>query len=88
MSKYQNALDNLYDEAMISSAEETLINECKDTLQELVDKEKPMLVTDIHVDEFYCPKCHSEITHSKCDIESRPSYCENCGQKLDWSDEE
>ena len=57
-------------------------------LKELVDKETPMLVTDIHVDEFYCPNCHGEITHSKSDVENRPKYCECCGQKLDWSEED
>lgn len=47
-------------------------------------KETPMLVTDIHVDEFYCPKCHSEITHDINNYGARPRYCEDCGQRLDW----
>ena len=55
-----------------------------DIIQELVDKEeKPMKVTDIHVDEFYCPKCHSEISHDKYNSE-HPKYCEECGQRLDF----
>ena len=58
------------------------------TLKELVDKETPMLVTDIHVNEFYCPKCHSEITHDINNYGARPKYCEDCGQKLDWGEYE
>lgn len=52
-----------------------------------LDKETPIKVTDIHVDEFYCPKCHSEISHDKYNSE-HPKYCEECGQRLDWSDSE
>ena len=54
------------------------------TIQELVNKETPMLVTDIHIDEFYCPKCHAEITHDINNYLGRPTYCEECGQRLDW----
>ena len=82
-NKYQEALKRLRTNEYLTSREQ---REYYNLLQELVDKETPMLVTDIHVDEFYCPKCHAEITHSKSDIENRPKYCEYCGQKLDWSD--
>ena len=58
-----------------------------ETLKELVNKETSMKVTDIHVDEFYCPKCHSEISHDKYNSE-HPKYCEECGQKLDWGEYE
>ena len=55
---------------------------------ELVNKETPMLVTDIHVDEFYCPKCHAEITHDISNYGARPKYCEECGQRLYWGEYE
>lgn len=29
---------------------------------------------------FFCPVCNMEVNDMK--------YCPNCGQKLDWSDEE
>lgn len=91
-NKYQEALDiiNTSDDEKFIKDSRAYFDKYKispvSVIQELVDEKTPMLVTDIHVDEFYCPKCHSEITHSKDDIESRPSYCENCGQRLDWSD--
>lgn len=90
MSKYQEALD-----VINQSDDEKFIKDCKayfekykinpvEVIQELVDKEeKPMKVTDIHVDEFYCPKCHSEISHDKYNSE-HPKYCEECGQRLDF----
>lgn len=59
------------------------INEALGKIKELVNKATPMLVNDIHIDEFYCPKCHSEITHDISNI-YHPQYCEECGQRLDW----
>lgn len=80
-NKYQEALNSVR-KAYVESDhyDEEDIN----LLQELVDKETPVLVTDIHVDEFYCPKCHAEITHDISNYGARPKYCEECGQKLDW----
>jgi hydrogenase maturation factor HypF (carbamoyltransferase family) len=90
MNRYQEALDRLGAEKLARG--ELIRNDSKVEsylliLQELVDKEKSMKVTDIHVDEFYCPKCHSEITHDTNNI-YHPQYCEECGQRLDWSDRE
>ena len=75
---------------MTSKLIERLINkeylterERKEWLNTLLKRETPMKVTDIHVDEFYCPKCHSEISHDKYNSE-HPKYCEECGQKLEW----
>ena len=75
---------------MISKLIERLINkeylterERKEWLNILLKRETPMLVTNIHVDEFYCPKCHAEISHDSSNI-YHPQYCEECGQKLDW----
>lgn len=84
MSKYQEALKRLKTNEYLTSREQ---RQYCNLLQELVNKETPMLVTDIHVDEFYCPKCHSEISHDKYNSE-HPKYCEECGQRLDWSDSE
>ena len=42
----------------------------------------PVEVTDIHVDEFFCPVCGSEIPHDIDDV--KPNYCEVCGQRLKW----
>lgn len=93
-NKYQEALDVVNqsdDEKFIKDSrayyEKYKINPVV-VLQKLVDKEKPMLVTDIHVDEFYCPKCHAEITHDISNYGARPKYCEECGQRLDWGEYE
>ena len=85
MNKYQEAIDRLL--LLCKNRFKDQIgfryNEDLATLQELVNKETPMKVTDIHVDEFYCPKCHSEISHDKYNSE-HPKYCEECGQRLDF----
>ena len=96
MNKYQEALErifppkyfnNIFPQFLSMTTSVSIKREDFETLQELVNKETPMKVTDIHVDEFYCPKCHSEISHDKYNSE-HPKYCEECGQRLDWSDSE
>lgn len=32
---------------------------------------------------FKCPTCKSEYI---CEKENEPLYCQNCGQRLDWSE--
>lgn len=34
---------------------------------------------------FKCPTCKSEYI---CEKENEPLYCQNCGQRIDWSEEE
>ena len=46
------------------------------------NKERTYKVTDIHVDEYYCPACGAEIPHSHED--KGDNYCRECGAKLDW----
>lgn len=48
-------------------------------------KERTYKVTDIHVDEYYCPACGAEILHDHED--KGDNYCRECGAKLDWSEE-
>ena len=78
INKNQEALDNLYDEAMISSAEEDLINTCKNKIQKIIDKTFPMSVKweDIGYDNYrdanvygcICPRCNL-ILMSATDID-------------------
>lgn len=35
--------------------------------------------------EFWCPMCNAKIKR-KGVKEYSPNFCENCGQRLDWSD--
>lgn len=85
-NKYQEALDTIrtYYDTWTGASIGFMYGKEINLLQQLIDKETPMLVTDIHVDEFYCPKCHSEITHDINNYGARPRYCEDCGQRLDW----
>ena len=83
MNKYQEALDNIIN--WTRPNERTSHEEDYANLQELIDKETPMLVVDIHVDEFYCPNCHAEISHDSSNI-YHPRYCEECGQRLEWKE--
>ena len=44
-------------------------------------------------DNWHCPKCDSFVgervyVHSKVHDQRKKKYCDDCGQKLDWSDEE
>lgn len=38
------------------------------------------------IDNFYCPNCNHPLTnrHEQCEL----PYCDICGQKLDWGEEE
>ena len=43
-------------------------------------------------DNWHCPECDSFVgervyVHSKVHDQRKKKYCDNCGQKLDWSDE-
>lgn len=42
-------------------------------------EETPMKVTDIHVDEFYCPACGEEIGIY---LKVWQRYCPMCGQRI------
>ena len=44
-------------------------------------------------DNWHCPECDSFVgervyVHSKVHDQRKKKYCDNCGQRLDWSDEE
>lgn len=85
MSKYQEALDSAVDSG-ISMKDWTL-------LKELVEKATPKARSVEHSGQrspdgasvvmffkYYCPCCKSRI--SEID-----KFCQNCGQRLDWSEE-
>lgn len=58
------------------------------TLQELVDKETPKKMTETTsystTRACLCPICHKRWSMSN---RRKYKYCPNCGQKLDWSEE-
>lgn len=53
------------------------VEECR----EAVEKQKPMKVKEIHVDEYYCPACGAENMADQGIVEDR--HCPYCGQRLD-----
>lgn len=45
------------------------------------EKQIPKKVTDIHVDEYYCPNCGAENIADQGKVPHK--YCPNCGQLLE-----
>jgi len=45
-----------------------------------LEKQVPMGVKEIHLDEYYCPACGSENTCNDGQVED--DYCPACGQRL------
>lgn len=78
-NKYQEALDCIIN--WTRPSERTMLEEDFETLQELVDKEKPMKPSMVweHADPKTRCKCSAGVIPAN-------NYCWNCGQKLDWSD--
>ena len=59
-----------------------------DVLQELVDRAKPMkLYTVRNITNKICPSCHLIFSIDELGRYEKNRYCHNCGQKLDWEDE-
>lgn len=96
MSKYQEALDELYEGYQYGMAG----RHYKDILQELIDKEKPMKPIRYNTNQYKCPKCLNQIKGQKWlynmetkrfdikfKIKPTKIYCPYCNQKLDWGDE-
>ena len=54
---------------------------------------KPHQWKRLESDNWHCPECDSFVGErvyvcSKVHDQRKKKYCDNCGQKLDWSDEE
>ena len=88
MNKYQEALD--FVKKHLDSKQDL---EKVEVLQELVDKTTPKKPinrinyrTDINA--YYCPNCNGFICNYYDKDNERDDYCCNCGQALDWSDED
>ena len=102
MNKYQRAYnlidgDVLFHSIALDDDDERFkeLLEALGILNELVDKATPKRLDSLYYkirkeyDEYYvrgrCLTCGNEFTVSK---ENRPNYCSNCGQKLDWGEDE
>ena len=97
MNKYQQALDRMEENYYNNDTSFGAMKNFKkdvETLQELVDKATPTKPSywgdgydyegNIIYDVYDCPKCGEsyEIDYEKY------KYCPNCGQAIDWSDED
>lgn len=95
MNKYQEAylkLLSIFNAMQLGIYEHSTLEvaELFDTIQELVDKEKPLTpeYKNTKVEkEHYLDKDYQMLYHCpKCDSVVYPiSRCEHCGQNLDWN---
>lgn len=91
MNKYKIALSDIMCFVPFGELEEQ-----EKILQELVEKATPKKVKNItdyysvEIDEYeytlgYCPYCNKDIIFDKY---YQLNYCSECGQKLDWSEDD
>lgn len=55
-----------------------------------LEKQTPKVVTDTGNEERYeicCPNCNKDL-YEKYDRNEKSLYCDECGQALDWGEEE
>lgn len=57
-----------------------MVMEAADAIEKLSRRETPMKITEIHVDEYYCPACGAENNCDEGDVQD--TYCPACGQRL------
>lgn len=65
-----------------------IIIQCYDELKliyDFIQSKATWIVTDIHVDEFTCPKCGAEIVAEKSDRRYH-KFCSYCGTRLAFAD--
>lgn len=77
------------------------INLAIEALEKQIPK-KPNIYTDVRnelypdgadkgtedIDTYVCPACDMYIVECECLEEYMPAYCDDCGQKLDWGNED
>ena len=58
-------------------------------LQELVDRDKPMKPHQDGIEDWdrSCPNCRTDGIWSE-EMMYKHNYCSNCGQAIDWSEDE
>lgn len=104
VNEYQDSLNELYENATngedvyIKQKHIKGITECRDVLQELVDKEKPKKPIRIRLNRYEFDDCEVDVCPNCKNIEQtivsddgsgqRFKRCHECGQKIDWSKDE
>ena len=102
MNKYKEALDEIKSIVLDKSGDgyhtqrylqDFYYSSCE-TLQELVEKitpKKPLDVCTPVVKWGLCPVCKGELNKLGCKpnrVFSNQKYCPDCGQAIDWSEDE
>ena len=98
MNRYQESFDRLAFNFGLDCLDEKLYpEEIEDfkLFQELVDKETPVTLEYegdgydqkgvMVYDTAICPVCER---HFEVDYDEHSNYCPNCGQRLDWGDDD
>lgn len=82
-NKYQEAFEHIKRVVVFNKNYRDYENDLK-VIKELVDKETPMKPKEEfdydNGDLTYCSKCDEDISFGW-------SFCPDCGQRIDWSDE-
>ena len=78
MSKYQEALKKI-----ISQDHNKIYTKSATLLQELVDKETPIKMKWANQSYRACGNCNKKLH-----IRELSNYCDICGQKIDWGEED
>ena len=77
---YEQAADAIEEIATNYDAATDIMKHQTEYIEELSRRETPMKITEIHVDEYYCPACGAE---NNCDQGYvQDAYCPVCGQHL------
>lgn len=88
MNKYQKSL-NYISELAAWTRSDSDVEQHKDLIQELIDKETPMKpIKETNNEDYFinCPKCGDLVYVD--DWNAYLHRCEWCGQKIDWSEDE
>lgn len=87
MNKYEKSLNNLESKNYNDIQWFQEYYDDLDTLRELVEKATPIKPTHVHSDIYSCPECAVAFRLPKNRF-VHYQYCDVCGQKLDWSEED
>ena len=90
MNKYQEAYKRLSSKTY-QYADTEGVYEDINVLGELVKKETPRKPIEIKYKLLYgwaCPHCASCVSNNKKRGHKDIKYCPNCGQRIDWGEEE
>lgn len=87
MNKFEEALTFLRSEDLTALDNDKLLYFHLDNIEELVDKatpKKPIIIpNNMNLLAYRCPVCVKR-TYTN----SRRNYCSECGQTLDWSEDD